>query len=300
MYNIIFHVTTFCNFDCSYCDVIKDKKNPTWQTINSFMDFIRKNTENIGRVKFFWWEPLINFKDIKTIVAGTHWYVWNRYEIVSNTSLLDDQKTQFLSEYFEIIFLSLDAENDFDYDYISHLLDTYKLDDKVYINLIIHPRTIWKSLEQFKFLYNNSFKNFNILPVYFTADWTSIDLKLFSSVMKQILEIALKDKDVSLYWFQENMWLTTSLSNNTVFVDIDGRVYYSDMVSTYKGSSFKKSLYLWHISSLDLDEVDNIITQKNMRNIIDIFEEQMQKSTKGQKELHTIMDYFSKYLNTLN
>jgi len=52
-YNIILHITTSCNFDCSYCDVVKDKKQLDKNRIDLFIDFIGKNKDNINQIKFF-------------------------------------------------------------------------------------------------------------------------------------------------------------------------------------------------------------------------------------------------------
>jgi hypothetical protein len=46
---------------------------------------------------------------------------------------------------------------------------------------------------------------FNILPVYFTQKWEKEDLTKLSQVMKNILDISLKDKSLRLYGFTENL-----------------------------------------------------------------------------------------------
>jgi hypothetical protein len=51
--------------------------------------------------------------------------------------------------------------------------------------------------------------------------------------MKYILDTSLQDDELRLYGFQENAGYDTSLANNTFFIDVDGKIYYSDMVSTY-------------------------------------------------------------------
>jgi sulfatase maturation enzyme AslB (radical SAM superfamily) len=51
--NLILHLTTSCNYDCSYCDVIKDQKNFSMQDLERILSFIKKNNNNIERFKFF-------------------------------------------------------------------------------------------------------------------------------------------------------------------------------------------------------------------------------------------------------
>jgi organic radical activating enzyme len=52
-FNIITHITTSCNYDCSYCDVIKDKKDFSKQDLEKILVFIKNNKNNIERFKFF-------------------------------------------------------------------------------------------------------------------------------------------------------------------------------------------------------------------------------------------------------
>ncbi|MBT3726694.1 hypothetical protein HOG21_03170 [bacterium] len=53
MYNIILHTTTSCNYNCSYCDVIKDNKDISKNNLESILLFLKNNKDNIGRFKFF-------------------------------------------------------------------------------------------------------------------------------------------------------------------------------------------------------------------------------------------------------
>ena len=52
-YNIILHTTTSCNYNCSYCDVIKDNKNISKENLESIFEFVKLNGDNINRFKFF-------------------------------------------------------------------------------------------------------------------------------------------------------------------------------------------------------------------------------------------------------
>lgn len=99
-YNIITHITTFCNYECSCCIFTKDKKIITQKNLDKIIEFINVNHLFIDRFKFFGWEPLLSFKDIKYIIDKTKNHKLN-YEIVTNTSLLNDD----IWEYFSKIFL---------------------------------------------------------------------------------------------------------------------------------------------------------------------------------------------------
>lgn len=298
-FNIITHITTSCNYDCSYCDVVKDKKIVSKENLENILIFIKNNTDYINRFKFFWWEPLLAWKNIKNIIKNSYKSIWNNYEIVTNTTLLTDEIWKYFSKYFQIIFFSIDTENDFSYEKIEKFINKYNLGNKVYFNLIISPNKEKESLEQFYKLYNLWFRWFNILPVYFTKIWDKDNLWALSKIIKEILDLSLEDITLKLYWFQENMWKETSLANNTVFIDVDTKIYYSDIVSTFNWKKIKKDLFLWKIENFNLENNINNEFKKEKISISKL-EENIYNKMKWQKELHKIMDYFSKYLNSKN
>jgi hypothetical protein len=76
-------------------------------------------------------------------------------------------------------------------------------------------------------------RGYNILPIYFTKAWDTEELKELSVFMKYVLDLSLIDKSLRLYGFQENLGYDSSLINNSLFIDVDGEVYFSDFVSTF-------------------------------------------------------------------
>jgi len=298
-FNIITHITTSCNYDCSYCDVVKDKRNFSKQKLEKLLIFIENNKNYIDRFKFFGWEPLLAWNDIRFLIDNSKKYIWNNYEIVTNTTLLTAEIWEYFEEYFKIIFFSIDTENNFDYEKIEKFIKKYKLENKVYFNLIISPNKEKESLEQFYKLYNLWFRWFNILPVYFTKIWDKNNLQELSKIMKEILDLSLKDKKLKLYGFQENLWEETSLVNNTIFIDVDTKVYYSDIVSTFNWKKIKNELFLWEIEKFYLHKNTTNTFEKEKISISKL-EKNIYNKMKWQKELHKIMDYFSQYLNSKN
>jgi hypothetical protein len=117
--------------------------------------------------------------------------------------------------------------------------------------------------------------------------------------MKKVLDLAIIDNTLRLYWFQENKGYDTSLINPSIFIDVDGKIYYSDFVSTFLWEKIKADLYLWDIKNFKLEKlIDfNFESQKKALNWL---EEKINMAVKGQKQLHKIMDYFSVYLNKKN
>ena len=293
-YHLIFHITTACNFDCSYCDVIKDKQYISSQVQEDLIHFIEKNTHSIETFKFFGWEPLLAFDNIKNIIDGAS--LQNKYCLVTNTSLLRNKHWSYFSDVFERLFFSIDSENHFDFDRVIRFIQEFSVEHKVYFNLIISPGQEVDAYKNFIRLYESGMRGFNILPVYFTQAWSKENLKNLSMVLKKICHLSQQDQTLRLYGFQENIWYETNLFNNVIFIDIDGSIYYSDIVSTFYGKSLKEDLYLGDIKNTTLKDLENIdFSQK--REIINTKEQELYKKVAGQKELHKIMDYFSQYLN---
>ncbi|MFA5917168.1 MAG: radical SAM protein [Candidatus Gracilibacteria bacterium] len=293
-YNLILNTTTICNYNCSYCDVIKNNKKIKRKDLDNLIYFIEKNYKYINRFKFFGGEPLLVFEDIKYIIKNTKDFIGNKFEIVTNTSLLNDDIGEYFKQYFEIIFLSIDAENLFDYDKVFSFIKKFNLEEKVYFNLIIIPGAENISYNQFLNIYKKGYKNFNILPVYYTKIWDKKNLLDLTNKMKKILDQSLIDKTIKLYGFQDNSGYNKSLVNDSIFIDIDLNIYYSDFVTTKLGREIKEKLFL---GSIDNFSLSNSLDMSYQKEELIIFEESIVRKVKGQENLHRIMDYFSKYLN---
>lgn len=293
-YNLIQHITTSCNYDCSYCDVIKDWKNVSSENLNSLKNFIKKNKDNINRFKFFWWEPLLRWNDIKYIVDNTNLFIWNKFEIVTNTTFLNEEIWLYFYKYFEIIFFSIDSENEFNFEKVFNFINNYNLKDKLYFNLIISP---WKeefAYNQFFKIYTAWYKNFNILPVYYTKKWSKSNLLDLSNILKKIIDMSIIDSWINLYWFQSNNWYNSSLMNDSLFIDNTLNIYYSDFVSTFYWKKVKDSLFIWDINSWFI--ISDLVLEDKKSTLLN-FEWKLIEDISWQKQLHLIMDYFSIYLN---
>ncbi len=298
-YNIILHTTTACNYDCSYCDVIKDNIHLSLENREKILSFIEKNHWSINRFKFFGGEPLLRFPDIKYIISNSNNFIQNNYEIVTNTTILNDEIWEYLETYFSLIFFSIDSENCFDFDKVLPFIKTYNLEYKLYFNLIISPGKEHIAADQFQKLYNAGMRGFNILPVYFTQKWEKEDLTNLSQVMKNILDISLKDKSLRLYGFTENLWEKSSLINESLFINSENKLYYSDFVSTYFWKKIQNELFIENIDVVDLSKFseDEFHSQQNAMSEL---ENKINSQVQGQNQLHKIMDYFSVYLNKNN
>lgn len=293
-YNLILHTTTACNYNCTYCDVIKDNKIIPKENLGVILDFLEKNYEEINRLKFFGGEPLLNWKTIKFIIENSKNFLSGKYEIVTNTTLLRDEIGEYFENFFKIIFFSIDSENNFDFEKVLNFINKYHLEKKLYFNLIIDPKNIEIAEKQFEKLYNSGMKWYNILPVYFTKNWEKDELEKFAKMMKKILDLSLKDKDLRLYGFTENSGERASLINNSFFINTELEVFFSDFPSTFLWQKIKKDLYLWNLQNFSLKNLEKNFDKQEK--IISDFEKNIYNNIRWQKELHKIMDYFSVYL----
>ncbi len=292
-------MTTLCNYDCSYCDVDKDGIFISLKTRDDIIDFIKNNRNYIERFKFFGGEPLLGFQHISHIIDATSMTLWNNFEIVTNTSLLSEKVCEYLERYFSHIFFSIDSENDFSFERVLSFIQKYNLETKLHFNLVISPWKEEEALEQFNILYDEGMRGFNILPVYFTQVWEKQNLENLWKLMKYILDISLSDSTLRLYGFQENSWENTSLANNTIFIDVYGDIYYSDIVTTFMWQILKDKLKLGNIKYFDLQTLEHYDFSMQKK-YISLLEKKNYDTVKWQKQLHKIMDYFSEYLNKKN
>lgn len=294
--NFTCNIWYICNYNCSYCDTIKNQEILNDFNSEKIINFINKNYSSIESIKFFWWEPLFNWKIIKKIIDKTNKNIGKNFIIVTNTSFLNEEIYYYFKKYFQKVFLSVNTENYFDVDWIISNIKKYKLEDISVLNFIIDPEKIWKTKEKFYELYNKWYRNYNILPVYYTKNWNKAQLKELANFLKEIVDLSQKDLSINLFGFQENKWDNIKLIHNSYFIDLDWKIYYSDIVGTKLWEVLKEDLYIWDIlSSEEGISFDN--KNKDYYIKLEEFVDSLNNNIVWQKELQKIMDYFSQYLN---
>jgi len=300
-FEIILHITTSCNYNCSYCDVIKDGKKIKSGDRDYIIDFIKKNYKNIWSFKFFWWEPLLVFENIQYIIDNSQGEIdYDFFEIVTNTSLIKKLHLEYFNKNLKTLYFSVDNENIFRDDLFLNIINNYpKLENKIYINLIVDPKKIKESKKVFDELYKLWFYGYNLLPIYFTKAWSKQELQDLAVFIKYILELSVKDSKLRMYWFINGEWRESKLSYNSLFIDTDKNIYYSDMVSTFIWNKHKDKLYVWEVDNLILANIDQKIMESR-KQVLEEVETEITNNVAWQKELQKLMDYFSKYLNYLN
>gem|GEM_PF-4556000 len=118
------------------------------------------------------------------------------FEIVTNFSLINDEILGYFDKFFGKISISVDNENIFDFDSLKRLKKIRK--DRIYFNIIFNPGYEKEGEYIFLRLYDLGYRNFNILPVYYTKIWTKENLKNLSVIIKVILDLKKIDESLHL------------------------------------------------------------------------------------------------------
>ncbi|NDK07655.1 radical SAM protein [Candidatus Gracilibacteria bacterium] len=292
-YNIILNLTTKCNYKCSYCDIHKTNEEIDDSKLDEIYNFIKTNYKYIDGIKFFGGEPILKFDIIKKIINYSEKYIGRKFTIVTNASILNDEIGIYLYKYFDKIFFSIDSENKFEYEKIFNFSNKHNLKKKLYFNLMINPGEENISYIQFNNLLKYGFNNFNILPVYYTKNWNKDNLINLSLNVKKIIDESMINKSIKLYGFNENKGYNSSLINENLFIDTDIKLYYSDLVSLNLGRKLKDYMFLGELNSTNLETIS---FDKQLL-ILREFEKHIVNNNDSQIQLHSIMDYFSKYIN---
>lgn len=117
---LVINVSDYCNMACTYCYAHQgDYNSPlpkviTEQTVRDVARFFQ-NTK-IHTVQFFGGEPLVNFDGIRQLVHVLSPHKETRFTLVTNGTLLDEEKMNFFNEHHFQITVSVDGNpliNDF-------------------------------------------------------------------------------------------------------------------------------------------------------------------------------------------
>ncbi len=112
-------VTTLrCNHSCSYCHASVTNEKVNWFDLDKLtalkiIETIFHTSSKTLTIEFQWWEPLLNFDIIKFIIEESE-YRWNiltkgvNFSLVTNLSLMDDEKLMYLLQHNVAISTSLD------------------------------------------------------------------------------------------------------------------------------------------------------------------------------------------------
>lgn len=274
---IIYILTHNCNFDCRYCDVKKENISMSLETIKKSIDFLYNENLEIEKVKFFWWEPLLEKEKIRYIIDNFPKKYNPDFYLTTNASLIDDDFIKYSKINKINLTFSIDwdeftmEENRITKDkklIIKIIENAKKYSKEIRINQVITSQNSKNFFKNFKFIYDLWVSGFNFLPAYYEV-WTKEGLKNLKKWFDEILDFYSswnKFELVNLENFSQ-----VSFFNLGIVIDIDWYFYASNFILSEKFKNYKKKFIVWNLKEwffYNLDEKFTIGYKSKMEEII--------------------------------
>lgn len=273
------HLTNQCNLDCSYCYIWKDKSKMTKEVMEKTIESLKNtiNDEWIEKIWFSlaWGEPLMNFSLLKDFVEKVKKEipVKSTFSIVTNWTLLDKEKIEFLNENNFSMYVSLDwlwEDNDiqryfkwwewsFDkvISWINKLEKLFKW--KLTIWIVVWPDNVNWLPKLTKFLLEKwlQFK----FSFYRPNENSSIDNYIFNDFQKNLIS----SLRTSFNIIKDKAWETFNPEN--IFDKMSINWWWSKKVCTMWEKYFAIS-HKWEISSCHMTQWENLFKIDSNINIL--------------------------------
>lgn len=189
------YITKVCNLNCEYCyvDLVKDEHSFQYDKFIERIDLLKYD-----HIKFFWWEPLLRWDDIKKIIISVKSKNKNiSFTIVTNWLLLNNNIIIFCMKYNVEIVISMH------YKWIkSTIRETSKY---LYAKKIIGFSFIfeeWKiefPYKVIKLLSDIGFINFLFSPELYSS-WEKGNLDLLSSELIKLEQLFINNRKINFKW----------------------------------------------------------------------------------------------------
>ena len=178
------YLTQVCNLNCEYCYVDVVKKATSEFPVDGFIEKIDLSQYN--HIKFFWWEPLLEWDMICKIVSSVRKKSPKTiFTIVSNGILLNQEKRDWILENKLEIIISVHPWSR------KHLIQKVELLKSLWENvgiyIIFNPQDFKIALKDILFFSQAWIKNFCFAPEIY-GEWDDTHLKKFHTVLFSLLK----------------------------------------------------------------------------------------------------------------
>ncbi len=251
---IIIILTYDCNFRCTYCDIHKRKEDMVSDIFQKSLMFLNESKYEIKKMKFFGGEPLLRQSQIKDAVTKL-WEKVENFYVTTNASLLSRDFVEFAQNNNLHITVSIDGDRETTERnrktlsgkslYDISLKNTLDHAHDLRVNQVITSDTAHCMFENFVYLYNCWFRQFNFLPEYY-REWSKEWLKNLIRGFDQIYHFSLLN---SIYLVNTENYSATSFFNLWIVIDTDGSLYGTNLMLSWDFEKYKSILKIWHIST---------------------------------------------------
>lgn len=243
---LILIITHWCNLDCVYCPVLREKKSMPTEVARQAVDIFISEYGQEKSIRFFGGEPLLKFNLIKDIVKfakrKTRFYKKSiTFDITTNGVPLNNEMISFIQNNPEIeLIISLDG------DRRSHLMNRTSLNrnldsysciinqkrisklPKLTVNIVAAPNQVEKLFHNFVHIFSLGFRRFNFLPAYFVR-WQKEELRLLRQQFQKIADFILQQNE---YIYIKNLYLLSKapLFNNGLVIDYNGDIFPNNLI----------------------------------------------------------------------
>lgn len=237
-------MTNSCNKICHYCPINFDWTFLSKENIDYLIEYLDANYDSYDQctINFFWWEPLLNFENIKYFIESN---VNDKiiYTLWTNWILLTEEIIDYLVLHNIKTYLSFHADKEQTYKDFLKKYFLKKAFHLLQINFIVSPIN-------FEFIYNKIdetvefwFKNINIIPVMLTIKWEIKDLKLLKTFINYIDKKYINNIDfkwLNIYKFSYFDWIPVEV---WFIVDTDLNIFQDSSDELYIWKQYSK---LWN------------------------------------------------------
>lgn len=187
------YITKLCNLNCEYCYVDLEKRED-WFNYSIFSE--RVNLLDYDHIKFFGWEPLIKWEEIKKIVNILEWKN-KKFTIVTNGLLLDKDKLNFCLKNRVEVVISMHFKS------IKTLLLNVKdflfANSILWFSFIFEDKKINYPYKIVSFLEKLWFTNFILTPEVFW-DWNDKNLSRLETELSSFINLYKNNRKIKFSW----------------------------------------------------------------------------------------------------
>lgn len=305
---LVFIVSYFCNFRCTYCDTVKNT-HIAEKAIYDKLALLIRNDKKDRRLslKFFGGEPLFEFKNIKNLIQTDFGKKSVKYYLTSNGSLINDKKVSFFHKNNLDISLSLDGS------WFTHSSErkslmsaeafkritglSKKAKNKVIINMVVSPKNSNKFYENFLYIYEQGFRNFNFLPAAY-CKWGKKNVKDLDKNFCKIISFFQKNKIADVYIKNKDINNSLFFFNQEVVIDFNGDIFLNNAFMLNRFNFLREKMIVGNIRSVNSfdDFFKNLKLNKKAEVTYNRVNRFIKESSHDNKEIDFIL---TKFVNNL-